>query len=456
MISNGFDIPTILSRLLGRISWRGNVNATYVIPFPHDQVYIVGTTSGVNPGATSFVDSSLTNCQISLELVGTGTMIYNTDYKRTNADDTVNDLGPKIVLLQPGDTFQAGEKYVAHVQSTTVAISSNMSGRYFEDFHPLVTLNNLKSVIEGGATMSNADWSVFLGEIEKSAILRVLNAIFNCSQQIDSTLIYDRQLRNDIPLGNNGKFTGFRLYTAPGDFALQISRASFIFTGAATFNLYAFHDMKKDPLYTQAVTTKDHEEVIVDLSNWIFNYIDANTQNGVFYVGYFQDDLGSVQALDEFVSRWNPSLAFGYTAFESPKITGQTDFQRISVPYTYRTCGMNLEIQTYKNFTNRIIKNASLFDEAIGLAMAIEVLGYQAYSVERSNRQERITKEMATKVYDDIKNLGNGMLNPWVAGLEKQMSREIARVRQNFIGDPGIITTRPHEVINNSLQGIFP
>lgn len=330
---------------------------------------------------------------------------------------------------------------------------SPKSGRFFEDFHPLCTKSNLKDVIEGGNSMDDTAFGAFLTGLEKSVILRALNGVFNESQQIESTLIFDRQLRNDIVTQNFGKFCGYRLFIAPGEFSAQISQASFVFDGAATFNLYLFQDMTKDPLKTKSITTKAFEEVAVSLDDWIIDYIGA-TQGGVYYLGYFQNDLGSVHALDEFVNRWNQSIAFGYTAFEAVAV-GATDFVRIQVPYTYRTYGMNLEIQTYKNFTNRIAKNPSLFDELIGLTMAVTVLGYQAYSV-RSNKEQRITQEMAGKIYDEINNLGNGMLNPWVAGIKKQIDREIKRVRENFLGTPGVVTSRPPIWTTGSLQGVLP
>jgi hypothetical protein len=117
---------------------------------------------------------------------------------------------------------------------------------------------------------------------------------------------------------------------------------------------------------------------------------------------------------------------------------------------------MNLEIQTYHDFTNRIIKNASLFDEAIGLTMAAIVLGYQAYST-RTSSKERITKEMAAMLYGEIMNSGEGKdTNPYIAGLKQQIQRELGRIHRNFFGKKEIITTRPPIWGTEGLQGVFP
>ena len=51
------------------------------------------------------------------------------------------------------------------------------------------------------------------------------------------------------------------------------------------------------------------------LTDWVIhNQQQSYSQGGVFYIGYYQNDLGSVQALDQFVSQWNCTNAFGYTA----------------------------------------------------------------------------------------------------------------------------------------------
>lgn len=308
------------------------------------------------------------------------------------------------------------------------------SGRYFQDFHPMVTISNLLSCIEDDGLTTDAGINAFLKQLQNTAILRALNGVFDKPQMLESTLLFDRTLRNDIVTQNFGKFCGYRFYVSPGDFSAQLSRVSLFFNADATFNLYCFNDAVKLPIYTQTVTVKANEEVFIDLTDWILNYIDTKSAGGVFYVGYFQNDLGGAKAIDQFVSQWNKSLAFGYTAMEAVS-TSSTDFVRIAVPYTLRTYGMNIEVQTYKNYTNKVIKQASLFDEVIGLTMAITVLGYMAYST-RSNQKERVTEELSARIYNEIYNSGDAVqLNPYVAGLKQQMTRELEKLRDNYFNN---------------------
>lgn len=335
---------------------------------------------------------------------------------------------------------------------TPVIDSANVaskSGRYFQDFHPMLTVSNIIDTIEGGEAMDAGKVNAFLNGMQKSAILRVLNGVFNKPQLLESTLLFDRKLRNDIPTTNYGKFCGYRLMIAPGEFAAQVSRASFLFSAPVTFTLYLYQDAITAPLYSKVVTVPaGYNETYVELDDWVIQYVSEKSMGGVFYIGYYQDEIHAQNAvaLDEFVSNWNTTYALGYTAMEAVANFDAKTFVRIQVPYTLRTYGMNLELQAYTDFTNKIIKNASLFDEAIGLTMAIEGLGYMTYSG-RSNKTQRITQEMAALIYNEIMNSGDAMqLNPYVAGLKQQLTQEIGRINRNFFADTRemkVLTSRP-------------
>lgn len=455
-ISNGFDTTQVMAKLFGRVKWRSlNPSGSYPLNFQvnatrADFFIKAGTSAGLTVGGTTYTDptSSLIGWTYRVNQLGYGPLEKDVDY---SLDPDTNDW-----TLINGETFALNQRFVLEFQPQQSHAPGGASGRFYEQFHPLCTLANLRKVQEDTG-LSDADWLVFLSDLEQGMIMTLLNGIFSETQQLESTLIWDRQLRNDLPFTNYGKFVGYRLFVAPGEYAAQISRASFVFNGAATFNLYLFQDMQPAPLYTQTVTTVAGKEVLVDLDNWILNYTGPSAQGGAYYLGYFQHDLGNVLALDQFVNRWNQSLAFGYTTFEADQPNlGVPDFNRIQVPYSFKTYGMNLEIQTYKDFTNRVVKNASLFDEAIGLMMSCIVLGYEAYST-RTNFAERNLKDMAALIYGEINNSGNAKeLNPFVAGLKVQIAREIGRLRKNFLGCPRVITTRPSEHESIDFQGVFP
>lgn len=452
-ISNGYDTQEVMNALFGRIKWRSlNPGGTYPLNLSvgatrNDFFIKAGTTTGLTVGGSTYTDSSLIGWTYRVNQMGYGVLEPGVDI----SVDAVN--GGWTLLTQ---TFALNMRFVLEFEPQRALVPANtFSSRYWEQFHPMVSLENLRAVVEQDLSTDPA-FLTWLTDLEQGMIMTLLNGVFNEPQMIDDTLIFNRLLRQDNAWTNSGKFCGYRLYIAPGEFAARIVKASFIFNGVANFNLYIYQDMQKTPLYTIPVTTAAYDEVYVDLTDWVIHNQQQNySQGGVFYIGYYQNDLGSVQALDQFVSQWNISKAFGYTAFEAVQLPAQYDFNRIAVPYTFVTYGMNLSVESYRDFTYRIVKNASMFDEAMGLAMATIVLGYQAYST-RTNFTERSLKDMASIIYGEINNSGEASdINPYIAGLKMQLRRELKRINDNFFKRPGVITNRPAIWDYSSLQGVF-
>jgi hypothetical protein len=452
-ISNGYDTQEVMNALFGRIKWRSlNPGGTYPLNLQvgatrNDFFIKAGTTTGLSVGGTTYSDSSLIGWTYRVVQLGYGPLQDGVDI----AIDAVN--GGWSLLN--GQTFTNNERFSMEFLPQMSVVPNTFSSRYWEQFHPMVTLDNLAAVIEQDLS-TGAAFTSFLTDLEQGMIMTLLNGVFNEPQMIDDTLIYKRVLRQDSPWTNTGKFCGYRLYIAPGEFAARIVKASFIFNGAATFNLYIYQDMQNAPLYTQQITTVENDEVYVDLTDWVIHYQQQSySQGGVFYIGYYQNDLGNVQALEQFVSNWNEPRAFGYTGFEAVQLPGVYNFVRKAVPYTFVTYGMNLSIESYRDFTYRIVKNASLFDEAMGLAMAVIVIGYQVYTT-RTNFDQRQLKDMATILYGELNNAGDAKnINPYIAGLKMQLRRELKRINDNFFKPAGVITNRPPVWNDTPLQGVF-
>jgi len=452
-ISNGYDTQEVMNALFGRIKWRSlNPGGTYPLNLQvgaarGDFFIKAGTTTGMSVGGTAYSDSSLIGWTYRVNQTGYGIL-------QPGVDITVDAVNGGWTLIN-GTIFILNQKFVIEFLPQMSVTPNNISSRYYEQFHVMNNLQNLSATLEQDIS-TGAAFTSFLTDLEQGMIMTVLNGVFNEPQMIEDTMIYSRRLRQDNAWTNSGKFCGYRIYIPPGEFAARIVKASFIFNGAATFNLYVYQDMQKTPAYTIPVTTVANQEVYVDLQDWVLHYNQQTySTGGVFYIGYYQNDLGSVQALDQFVSKWNETFAFGYTAFETPQLAGQYDFNRIQIPYTYVTYGMNLSVESYLDYTYRIVKNASMFDQAMGLAMAVIVLGYQAFSV-RTNVLQRQVQDMATLLYSEINRDESSSINPNIAGLKRQLSAELKRINDNFFKKSGIVTNRPPIWDTRGLQGVFP
>ena len=347
----------------------------------------------------------------------------------TNGSDTdkvKSAMAGRLGWMQP---TQAGSPVI---NSTNLGATS---GRFYNDgsFHAACTIDRLKSSQED-ASITDANLNALLITLDQSVSMRVINAVFNRPQLIEHTLVYERvsNVRN-IPVPNSGNFCGYRIKVGKGDWAIQLNSISLFFDSVATFNIYLFNDLKLAPLKTQSVTTEANSQTVVDLG-WVLNYISTN-KGGLFYIGYFQDDLvaTSTHAIDEQLNMWAASKVFGAYPFQAPKKAGQLDFNRINPSVVFRTYGLNLEVTSYRDYTQTIIQNPHLFDNARGLGMAIGVLETIKYST-RSNAVERQSKDAigTTELNYDLNLAFPNDDRPFIAGLKAQLMQELNRISQSF------------------------
>jgi len=347
-----------------------------------------------------------------------------------DTDKVKSAMAGRLGWMQP---TQAGSPVI---NSTNLGATS---GRFYNDgsFHAACTIDRLKSSQED-ANITDANLNALLTTLDQSVAMRVINAVFNRPQLVEHTLVYERvsNVRN-IPVPNSGNFCGYRIKVGKGDWAIQLNSVSLFFNNVATFNLYLFNDLTLAPLKTQSVTTIANSQTVVDLG-WVLNYISTN-KGGLFYIGYFQDDLVATgtQAIDEQLNMWAASKVFGAYPFQAPKKTGVLDFNRINPSVVFRTYGLNLEVTSYRDYTQTIIQNPHLFDNARGLAMAIGVLETIKYST-RSNAVERQSKDAigTTELNYDLNLAFPNDDRPFIAGLKAQLMQELNRISQSFFPKP--------------------
>jgi hypothetical protein len=330
------------------------------------------------------------------------------------------------------------------LQGYNIVNSTNQqsaSGRYYDDFHALVRIKNIKDTQED-PSISTVDFNAYLESVKRSSIMRCLNGVLNTREQFGRTLLYDRednQPREVIP--NTGLFVGFEIETPNDDtIAVQIESVSLLFDGDKEFNLYLFKDGKKSPIMTIPVTVEAEEATVVNLDNVILNYIGQATKGSTFYLGYFQDDLGDVQAIREFTDEWEEQYCFSASSISSPKKTG-LDFERTNISESYNLWGLNLEISTFRDHTNAVIKKAHLFDELQGLQTAYIVLENILYST-ASNDTQRVLQDQILKagLQMDLNGAIPAPDSPQTEGLSKRIKREMDRVRNEFYPKPKATT----------------
>lgn len=311
------------------------------------------------------------------------------------------------------------------------------SYRYFQDFHSLVTVDNIKATMEESAA-NDLNLNKHLESFQRAAIMRCLNSVFREPEYIEQALLFNRLGQNDQAISNSGLFVGYEINVAPAmNIGVQIDSATLLFNEDVTFNLYLFKDGKKSPLSVIEVSAVANEATVINFSDLTLNYIGSATKGSRFYFGYFQDDLGAVKAIQEQVCKFNPTCCFRALPVETKKNTGEYDFDRDQRSYPMQPHGLNLEMSSFRDHTQQIVKKANLFDEVIGLTVAYMTLEQIIYSA-RSNAGERVLKDQLQQIGINLDLNGVAPISdsPKIKGLTTRIEEELKRMRISFFPKP--------------------
>lgn len=356
---------------------------------------------------------------------GTGQTSYTNGF---NYSQVITALFGRVGWRQPSIS---GSPVLSSVNLTT------KGGRYFQDFHTLISVANIKSVMEEvGANDSSLNG--YLEAIQRGIILQCLNGVFNEPEYLSQKLLFNRDWSvNDQLVTNSGSFVGVQLRVPPSpSIAVQIDSVALYFDSAATFNMYVYNDAVKAPLAVIEVTTVANSQTLVNLSDIVLNHIGGANLGGAFYIGYYQDDIGSAKAYWEQGCEYARD-SYGWSFIEADRKPAEYDFDRQNIRWNNVNYGLNLHVSTFRDHTWQIVKKASLFDNVIGLQMAAQVIEKIIYST-RSNAGERILKEAATQVSAQLELNGVAAISdsPHTTGLKKQISQELARMKESFFPKP--------------------
>jgi hypothetical protein len=300
--------------------------------------------------------------------------------------------------------------------------------RSFESFHALCTEQNLRDV-QPTENISDADFEDYRDSIKKDVIQRCLSSVFNEPEYIDQVLLHNRnpyQIRQVI--NSSDVFCGIRIRIIP-DFGIStwIKTLTLFFDSNVTFNLYLYQDGNPQFLESVEVDAIANQPTVFDIEDLLLSY--ANYQSTVFYLGYYQNDLGSAKAIREQVC-WSPSKAFGAYSFSMPR----ADVAKFNpAVFSYDTYGINAELHSFRDYTYKILRSPHLFDEAIGLSMVYYVLE-QIISTTRSNSTERILKgsfeaiELKHYLYGSVPAMGVAK----TTGLNEIINKKFLDIRESF------------------------
>ena len=360
----------------------------------------------------------------------TGTQYNVTAGNYTNGFDfnkVMNVMFSRIGFRQP---TQAGYSSLLNTLNTT-----STSGRYFNDFHAACDAYLLYQT-QGDKDMGTTGYNLYLESWKKGIIMRALTAVFSAPEYIEQVLLYDRKIANTVeePISNEGKFVGYAInISSCFDKAVQLNAVTLLFDTDKTFTLYLFKEGKKSAIWSKSVSVVANEATVVTVDDLVLNYIGDQVKGTRYYLGYFQNDLGDAKAINEDSVCWSKTLCFGARPFSAPA-TGE-DLDRRNVSEDSKTFGLNLEMSSFKDWTQIIVKRPNLFDELIGLTAASQVIEQIIYSI-RSNQEQRELLQglqLASLISDlnGVAPVSDGP--PPIVGLNKRIEREVKRCKDGVL-----------------------
>lgn len=320
----------------------------------------------------------------------------------------------------------------------------------FESEHKIVNPYNIWTVQED-AGITSADFNAYLQNLQSDVILKCLNNVFNKREFLEKKLLFERFGRQDYIQPNEGRFVCVRI--TPGkrfDVSVQIDSVALKFDSDVTFNLHLFHDTQpKTPLKSFSVTAVANQQTVVSIGE-VLSYAGAGNKSGVYYLGYFQEDLGDAQAYNEIVQQFNPMYNFGCVPVELP-VVDSTGINVNQISFTIKSHGFNIQLSAFRDYTQLIVDNVYLFDNLIGLQMAADVIELIQNNT-RTNKDQRVTMELSKMLYSDLNLAATTEENPFSIGLKARILREGNRVKKEFF-PPARTTSITHDTENKNIYG---
>ena len=334
-------------------------------------------------------------------------------------------------------------------QITDPDLLTSDSGRYYDEFHPLVKTDIISNIIPEAT-----DMQVYLKEKVYTATLKVFKKFASVKKEMRSTktilnssAMFDGVARFNQTILNENKFVGFRI-TLKNAYGVKatIDRLGVQFNNPQTnLPIYLFHTSQVDPIKTVMATTASTNSLewlqmdeVIDLAY----YAETYDTGGHFFLGYYQNDVLGLALKKDFDFRkfcggcagrnaakiWNTRLNFievrpmyvsqsNYTLFE------MFDYRDIVITDD-NNYGLNFATTISCDLTEYFCENKLIFSEAIGMQLAVDVLNDIVHS-DRANRIAEVNRNMI------IRNL-EGDKETHEEGLNVRLETEIKNLDFDF------------------------
>jgi len=308
-------------------------------------------------------------------------------------------------------------------QITDPALLQSDSGLIYNDFHSLLTIENISSITPEDKTINDYLNEKVASGINKALTKVVIEKKLNGSTKtlLNSSKLFDGIGRFQDTIISNGSFVGVELEVFPSyGTKVFIDKIGLQFTQAQTnLPIYIFHTSQIDPIKTiSATTTKAQSLEWLTLSETIdLSYLsDEYDSGGLFYIGYYQDDITGQAIKKDFnwmngpcntcsgganaMKVWNERLNFVRIV---PIEVGSSDLNGNQMfDYTKRgyvptnNFGFNFGVTVQCDISQYLCEQKFVLTDLIGKQVAVDILNDMKHSV-RLNRLANVSQNMVIR-----------------------------------------------------------
>ncbi len=319
-------------------------------------------------------------------------------------------------------------------------LNDSESDQYYQDFHEALRLDYIESLLAEDLPLTT-----YLDSVETKAITQVLNTIErkkklkNVGKDISTSDIIFDVGRKKQTITNESRFVGvmFEPMQSVG-YGAVLNRVGLYLTAAVTnLDLYLFHSSQEQVIATyQFTTTKNNSFSWQEFAIKLHSDVDtAGISGGVFYLGYYQDDLAgqSSQAvqyksmnfklgyctqcgLNDWDNHYKSiSSKLGMCGFYVPGASLPLDPNErfdndVVVKTNSNNWGFNFNITIVCDMTQFWIDNRAYMVDVIGLSVAMRVLKMMKFSSQINNVEEGV-KIMIIRDLEGANDTKNPPLN---------------------------------------------
>jgi hypothetical protein len=328
----------------------------------------------------------------------------------------------------------------AEIPALPTSLTDTESGQYYQEYHPSVRLDYIQALLP-----SNYALQTFLDDIETTAINQLLEKMVqekklnNAGMDLArNNLIYDNVLK-DKPIINESRFVGVEFYMdSTIGLRAMIHRVGLYLTSAQpSLTLYLFNSLQEQAVATYTFSSTNANSFTWLATDIILDYSDGTgTEGGVWYLGYYQDDLvGQAIQYDSLnwkngycrtcdggrrsskynsVARYVQMSPFYIDASNVPAVG--TIFDTDDMVYTYdNNYGFNYNISIRCNLTTFWIDNRSSMTNALGKIVALKVLEM----MKASSQVSAIEQNVQINIIRDLEGDSDTRQVPFWAQVER-------------------------------------